>query len=483
MNPAEEVLVKSRMLPTIGIPSPEADHRAIARLDPSEIELFMEEVRFSAPALFGGGERQKGNLAVIAAGPNDPATALRVLQILAPDRTANDPQEQSGTLLENAEGEWVANIESSAYTLIQHSFAMILILQVGDGQIASLKDVLKSQLGPDIAVQVVGLEGQRNPRPKGKLMSLWASVRETPGSLAQVARLLEQGSANIERLASWVSEVHGIEDRRCIINSEFTVDETVAPNDVSMALGKVFSTLDSTVPNLNNMDSPGEEFNTEAGLDPEYAVSLGRSEVPDGYRLRRGNDGSHILTFFGVDRPGLIADCAEMLAGRGINIECSSQVVLQGHAAFVALIQPASALDADELAAAVYRRLTLRGGRGIDVRVFENPIDVSRLGAAGESSGEVINIFMATPDRPGVVSDVVSAVFRAGATVTRFASMVTCPDDPQLSLRMEVLGAVELLGALEPMLSELKGPDGSVEVVPGLLDGDSPVGLMPLPSS
>ncbi len=67
--------------------------------------------------------------------------------------------------------------------------------------------------------------------------------------------------------------------------------------------------------------------------------------------------------------------------------------------------------------------------------------------------------------------------------MTRFASMVTCPDDPQLSLRMEVLGAVELLGALEPMLSELKGPDGSVEVVPGLLDGDSPVGLMPLPSS
>lgn len=32
-------------LPCIGIPSPEADHRAIAKLDPSVIEDFLEETR------------------------------------------------------------------------------------------------------------------------------------------------------------------------------------------------------------------------------------------------------------------------------------------------------------------------------------------------------------------------------------------------------------------------------------------------------
>lgn len=53
MSPMGKVAASPHALPAIGIPSPEADHRAIAELDPSEIELFMEEVRFSAPALLG----------------------------------------------------------------------------------------------------------------------------------------------------------------------------------------------------------------------------------------------------------------------------------------------------------------------------------------------------------------------------------------------------------------------------------------------
>ena len=45
MSPMGKVAASPHALPAIGIPSPEADHRAIAELDPSEIELFMEEVR------------------------------------------------------------------------------------------------------------------------------------------------------------------------------------------------------------------------------------------------------------------------------------------------------------------------------------------------------------------------------------------------------------------------------------------------------
>lgn len=65
---------------------------------------------------------------------------------------------------------------------------MILILQVDDAEVAGLTELLESQLESEIAVQVVDLEHQPRVLKGGKLMSLWASVRETPGSLALLSR-------------------------------------------------------------------------------------------------------------------------------------------------------------------------------------------------------------------------------------------------------------------------------------------------------
>ncbi len=481
MSPMGKVAASPHALPAIGIPSPEADHRAIAELDPSEIELFMEEVRFSAPALFGGGERRHGNLAVIAAGPNDPATALRVLQMLAPDRARDESRSQDVLPEQDAAPDCTPNIESAAYTLIQHSFAMILILQVDDAEVAGLTELLESQLESEIAVQVVDLEHQPRVLKGGKLMSLWASVRETPGSLALLSRALERCSANIERSASWVSEVEGIATRRCIINSEFTVPEDVTPTDVSSALGVVFPSGEAS---LADGSAPGAPLDgAGAEVFAEYAVSLGRSEVPDGYRLRRGNDGTHILTFFGMDRPGLMADCAEALGGRGINIECSSQVVLQGYSAFVALIESSNSFESDELSMFVQKRLDSASPGSVQVRVFENPAAATRHEGEDLPRDDVLNVFIATPDRPGVVNDLVATVLKSGSTVTRFAGMVTCPDNPLFSLRMEILGASDVAGALELRLANLIGSEGSLEVVPGFLHEDSPVGAMPLPAA
>lgn len=95
----------------------------------------------------------------------------------------------------------------------------------------------------------------------------------------------------------------------------------------------------------------------------------------------------------------------------------------------------------------------------------------------------MLNVFIATPDRPGVVNDLVATVLKSGSTVTRFAGMVTCPDNPLFSLRMEILETSDVAGALELRLANLIGSEGSLEVVPGFLHEDSPVGAMPLPAA
>lgn len=48
---------------------------------------------------------------------------------------------------------------------------------------------------------------------------------------------------------------------------------------------------------------------------------------------------------------------------------------------------------------------------------------------------------------------------------------------------MEILGAPDVAGALELRLANLIGSEGSLEVVPGFLHEDSPVGAMPLPAA
>lgn len=56
---------------------------------------------------------------------------------------------------------------------------MILILQVDDAEVAGLTELLEPQLESEIAVQVVDLEHQPRVLKGGKLMSLWASVRDS----------------------------------------------------------------------------------------------------------------------------------------------------------------------------------------------------------------------------------------------------------------------------------------------------------------
>ncbi len=116
----------------------------------------------------------------------------------------------------------------------------------------------------------------------------------------------------------------------------------------------------------------------------------------------------HAITVLGHDRPGIIAETTDKLAGLGLNLEDSTMTLLRGHFAMT-LICAGDAPDADIEAALA--PLTADGSLTVTVR--EVPAERAR-GTAGTSWVLTVH----GGDRPGIVSSVVGEVARVGGNIT-----------------------------------------------------------------
>jgi glycine cleavage system transcriptional repressor len=116
----------------------------------------------------------------------------------------------------------------------------------------------------------------------------------------------------------------------------------------------------------------------------------------------------HAVTVLGHDRPGIIAETTDKLAGLGLNLEDSSMTRLRGHFAMT-LICAGEAGDQEILDALA--DLTADGTLTVTVReVPEEHVE------AVEATPWVLSVHGG--DRPGIVSAVAGLVARAGGNIT-----------------------------------------------------------------
>lgn len=116
----------------------------------------------------------------------------------------------------------------------------------------------------------------------------------------------------------------------------------------------------------------------------------------------------HAITVLGHDRPGIIAETTDKLAGLGLNLEDSTMTLLRGHFAMM-LVCEGSAPDAEiEQALAP---LTADGSLTVTVR--EVPTEHVPTGAG---TSWVLSVHGG--DRPGIVSAVAAVVAGAGGNIT-----------------------------------------------------------------
>lgn len=114
------------------------------------------------------------------------------------------------------------------------------------------------------------------------------------------------------------------------------------------------------------------------------------------------------ITVLGHDRPGIIAQTAEILAEAGMNLEDSSMTLLRGHFAMT-LICDGSAAGQD--VAAALRPLEADGSLTVSVR--EIPEDPDPVAA-----GRPYLVTVHGADRLGIVSQLAGVVADAGGNIT-----------------------------------------------------------------
>ena len=106
----------------------------------------------------------------------------------------------------------------------------------------------------------------------------------------------------------------------------------------------------------------------------------------------------HAITVLGHDRPGIIAETTDRLAGLGLNLEDSTMTLLRGHFAMM-LVCEGTAADA-EIESAL-EPLTADGSLTVTVR--EVPAEHA---ASADGTSWVLSVHGG--DRPGIVSAVVA---------------------------------------------------------------------------
>jgi len=117
------------------------------------------------------------------------------------------------------------------------------------------------------------------------------------------------------------------------------------------------------------------------------------------------------VTVIGPDRPGIIADVTEALAGTGVNLEDSTMTLLRGH--FAMMIVCAGPYD--EVEAALE---PLRGELVITVRTMGPEHEHAPIGAP-----YMLSVHGA--DRPGIVAAVTRMIASAGGTITDLATRLS----------------------------------------------------------
>ena len=123
----------------------------------------------------------------------------------------------------------------------------------------------------------------------------------------------------------------------------------------------------------------------------------------------------HAITVLGHDRPGIIAETTDKLAGLGLNLEDSTMTLLRGHFAMM-LVCEGSVPDAEiEQALAP---LTADGSLTVTVR--EVPDEHV---AAGDGTSWVLSVHGG--DRPGIVSAVVAVIAGVGGNITDLTTRLT----------------------------------------------------------
>ena len=117
------------------------------------------------------------------------------------------------------------------------------------------------------------------------------------------------------------------------------------------------------------------------------------------------------VTVIGPDRPGIIADVTEALAGTGVNLEDSTMTLLRGH--FAMMIVCSGSLS--EVKAAVE-----------PLRV-ELVITVREMGPENEHAaiGPSYLLSVHGADRPGIVAAVTRMVAAVGGTITDLATRLS----------------------------------------------------------
>jgi glycine cleavage system transcriptional repressor len=113
------------------------------------------------------------------------------------------------------------------------------------------------------------------------------------------------------------------------------------------------------------------------------------------------------ITVVGHDRPGIIAQAAEVLSRCGMNLEDSSMTLLRGHFAMTLIC--AGEANASEIEAAL--RPLVNGSLDVTVREVPEEPDLPPLG-----STYLVTVHGA--DRLGIVARLASVIAEAGGNIT-----------------------------------------------------------------
>ncbi len=151
----------------------------------------------------------------------------------------------------------------------------------------------------------------------------------------------------------------------------------------------------------------------------------------------------HAITVLGRDRPGIIAETTQRLAGLGLNLEDSTMTLLRGHFAMMLLSSGAATSDAIEAALE-----PLTTDHSLTVTVREVPQDT---GTGPVGSPWILSVHGG--DRPGIVSAIVAEVARVGGNITdlttRLAgSLYVVIAEIDLPADADVVGVERAIGAV-----------------------------------
>lgn len=116
----------------------------------------------------------------------------------------------------------------------------------------------------------------------------------------------------------------------------------------------------------------------------------------------------HAITVLGHDRPGIIAETTDRLAGLGLNLEDSTMTLLRGHFAMTLICAGEAGDEAIESALA-----PLTADDSLTVTVREVPAEEA---ASADGTSWILSVHGG--DRPGIVSAVVAVIARVGGNIT-----------------------------------------------------------------